>query len=280
MKSSSLLAGFRLCFVGMFCLFSVSISSAQSDPPKTRIITLAYMKPEPGKASEYVQLEREMWKLVHQDMVNKGRLTSWKLYAVAWPNGDEQDYEYVTMMEYPTFGHIESPYAGTDMAAVVGGADKLADMRTKTAAVRTLRRTDTVTVVAATNSWSTASNRVLSVHYLRSLPGKAADLLKIQREHFLPLNEDLIQAGGATAWATTAVRFPQQADFPYNYVSFNAYESLTQIEKQPSQVWSEKWSREKAASVGTQLNASRKRVKGQLWRLVDQTVPRQAVTQK
>ena len=274
MNPVSPLAVLRLCSLAIACLLAATLAPAQTPAAaSTRYLTLGYMKPEPGKTSDYVKLEREMWKLVHQDMVNQGRLISWRLYAVSWPNGEDQDYDYVTMMEYPGFAHLESAYVAADMAKALGGENKLTEMRNATGAVRQLRRTDTLTLLAATDGWSTASNRVLSVHFLRALPGKGAQLMKIQTEYFMPSNNELVKAGFATGWATTSVRYPAQLDYPYNYVSFNAYDSLTQMDKEPPSAWVNKW-RAKFDESSSQLPTVRKRVKGQLWRLVDQTEPR------
>jgi hypothetical protein len=248
-----------------------------AEPAQYRYVTIAYMKPEPGKAADYVKMERELWKPIHQDMVNRGRLTSWKLYVVSWPNGHDQEYDYLTMMEYASFAQMESPYVAAEMEKVLGQA-KYAELGGITSATRKMRRTDTLTLLVATDGWSSAQNRVLSVHYLRSLPGKGDDLMKVQREYYLPSNEELIKAGVAASWAASRVRYPAQLDHPYNYVSFNGHESLAQMEKPAPQAWRDKWSGEKSTQTQAELAASRQRVKGQLWRLLDQTESRQAYT--
>ena len=280
MKSPLSFATLRGCAIGLLCLAITSLSFAQNpaDAPKARVLTLSYMKTAPGKTADYIK-GTQLWKQVHQDMVNKGQLTSWKLYVVSWPNGDGQEYDYVTMMEYPSFAHLESPYAGTDFAKVLGEA-KYAELQKMTPVVRTLRRSDALLLLLATESWSKASNQILTVHYLKSLPGKASDLMKSQREYFLPASEELVKAGHAASWATTSLRFPVQFDFPYNYVSFNGYESLAQMEKEPPQAWRDKWSGARATENNALLSASRKRVQGQLWRLIDQTTPRSLTTSR
>lgn len=274
MKTVQHLAALRLGVLGLSCLVVANLASAQtsSTPARNRIITIGYMKPAAGKAAEYVKLEREKWKLIHQDNVNRGRLTSWKLYAVSWPNGEGQEYDYVTVMEYPSFAHLDGAYVAADIAKVLGGEGKFDELFATTLSARQLRRTDTLTVLHTTDGWSTATNRVIAVHYLRSLPGKGEELLKIQREYYLPTNNELIKTGHATGWAVTAVRYPQQLDFPYNYVALNGYESLAQMEKEVPQSWRDKWSSQ-AKEATKQLPPTRKRVKGELWRLIDQTTP-------
>src|SRR5438309_8489477 len=109
------------------------------DQPKRRILSLDYQKPERGKTGEYIRLEREYWKPVHQDRVSKGKISSWKLYEVSFPNGEGQEYDFVTMTEFANFSDLEAPYEGTDFKKVLGNS-KYGEMRGMTPAVRKLRR--------------------------------------------------------------------------------------------------------------------------------------------
>lgn len=106
-----------------------------------------------------------------------------------------------------------------------------------------------------------------------SLPGKFGDMLKVQREYYLPSNQDLVKAGYAISWATTAVRYPVKFDAPYDSISFNGARSLAEADKDPPKEWIEKWPKKNAEWM-TLLNASRTRFQGQLWSLVDQTTPK------
>ncbi len=256
----------------LFCTGSSALAQAGAEPTKYRYVTIDYQKPEPGKTGDYVRLEQGYWKPLHQERVKLGRILSWKLYAVSFPNGDDNEYDFVTLTEFAGFADMESSYAGVEPRKILGES-KGAEIGTMTNAVRKLRRQDTVAVLLSTENWQKATNNVVSVHYLKSFPGKGGDLMKVQREYFLPSNEDLIKAGHATAWATTVVRYPVKFDPPYNYISFNGYSSLAEMEKQPPQEWIEKWPN-KSRELMTLLNASRKRIEGQLWRLVDQTTPK------
>ncbi|MBI4625664.1 MAG: hypothetical protein HY736_20900 [Verrucomicrobia bacterium] len=94
MKSLLSFAALRCCLPALLGVSFAGGAYAQNpaDPPKNRMLTLSYLKPEPGKTADYLNVA-QLWKPVHQDMVNKGRLTSWKLYAVSWPNGEEQEYD-------------------------------------------------------------------------------------------------------------------------------------------------------------------------------------------
>jgi hypothetical protein len=144
----------------------------------------------------------------------------------------------------------------------------------KTTAARKLVRQDTVAVLLSTDNWDKANNKYLSVLFLKSLPRKFGDVLKIQREVFLPGNEELVKGGRAISWATTAVRYPNKFDPPYDAISFDGTSSLAETEKAPPKEWLEKWHGDQNREWMTRLNASRTRYEGELWRLVDQTTPK------
>jgi hypothetical protein len=256
----------------LFCTGSSALAQAGSQPEKYRYLTLDYQKSEPGKAQDYIQLEKEYYKPQHQERVNLGRIISWKLYFVNWPNGDHNEYDFVVLTEYPSFADMDSSYAGVDRRKILGES-KYAELGPKTTAARKLLRQDTVAVLLSTESWDKANNRFLQVHFLKSLPGKFNDLLKVQREFYLPENEDRIKAGLAASWATTAVRYPRKFDAPYDSISFNGLASLAEMEKVPPKDLIEKW-RKKSDEWMPLLNASRTRYEGELWSLVDQTTPK------
>jgi len=49
---------------------------------------------EPDK---YISLERNIWKPIHQELLNKGHIAGWGLYALASPRGSLQGYNFATV---------------------------------------------------------------------------------------------------------------------------------------------------------------------------------------
>lgn len=256
----------------LFCTESSAFAQAGAQPTKYRYLTIDYQKTEPGKARDYVQLEKEYWKPLHQERVNLGRIRSWKLYSVMFPNGDRNEYDFVVLTEFACFEDMDASYAGVDRRRILGES-KYAELQPKTTAVRKLVRQDTLAVLLSTENWDKAENKIIQVHFLKSVPGKFGDLIKVQRDYYLPSNEDLVKLGRAVSWATTAVRYPVKFDAPYDSVSFNGAASLAEFEKEPPNAWVEKWPKKNGEWM-TLLNASRTRYEGELWGLVDQTKPK------
>lgn len=247
-----------------------TLAQPASTPPQ-HYLTMNYIKPMPGKGSEYVRMERESSKAINQARVAAGNILSWKLYEVNFPNGDSLEYQYVTVIEFPSWAALEKPNQGINANLILGEA-KAKDRPSVMAALRTMVRQDTLVVIAATDNFSMSANRLLSVHFIKTLPGKANDFMKVQREYFLPSNNAAAKAnGGATSWAGAFVRYPTSADRPYSHISFNGSASFTQMDAgQPADV-RKVWDAKFTETYQSMLQDSRTRVRNELWDLVDQT---------
>ena len=236
-----------------------------------RLLRLTYMKVEQADISAYVNLLREHYARIHTARVPLGKLTSWKAYQVAFPNGEQPEYNFVLMFELPGYAQLAPDTSYAETARKTVGADRYAQVEANPLA-KSLR-TETLVLREATTSWPTATNHYLGLSFLRALPGKSADLMAIQRGHYLPATEDSVKAGRMTSWGVATVRFPEQRDYPYTHLSIAGYASLTQMEKEASAEEREKW-RSRSTDAEAKLPTVRTRVKGELWRLVEQTTPR------
>ncbi|MDE0101612.1 MAG: hypothetical protein OXN89_04465 [Bryobacterales bacterium] len=68
---------------------------------RSHFLRIDYMRIPPGQALRYRSLEVDVWKPVHQARVDKGYITSWRLYGHHFPGGND-DYQYVTVTEFPS----------------------------------------------------------------------------------------------------------------------------------------------------------------------------------
>src|SRR6202012_3549396 len=104
---------------------------------------------------------------IHQERVNQGRIRSWKLYRVAFPNGERNEYDFVVLTEFACFADMDASYAGVDRRKILGES-KYAEIGPMTMAARKLVRQDTVAILLSTENWDKAPNKLLEVHYLKS----------------------------------------------------------------------------------------------------------------
>jgi hypothetical protein len=239
-------------------------SRAQEQPAKkTPYFTIAYMKALPGKAADALSLERAIWAPVHQELVRTGKLDFWRVYSCRFPSGSETEYEYVTINQYPTWTELEEPYSSITPAtfARIHPKMKVGELVTRTEAVRKMVRQDVFSLELATTGWPGAKTDVLDVVYMKAQPGRAGELAEIQKNHILPLNEELVRQGQEAAWGSALLRFPYAASAPYDSIAFNGFATLAAMGSYEAP----EAFKAKAKEVSVRLNAVRVRVRNQLW---------------
>lgn len=84
-----------------------SAKGRPAQPPPPAVVEVDFMKVPPGHDDEYVRVERELWKPLHQERVRRGQLLSWGLYARQYPGGDGAEYNYVTVNVYGSFADAD-----------------------------------------------------------------------------------------------------------------------------------------------------------------------------
>jgi hypothetical protein len=56
-----------------------------------------YMKVPPGKAADYVEAERTVYKPIHEQRMKEGYISAWGLSAMVFPGGTQREYDFFTI---------------------------------------------------------------------------------------------------------------------------------------------------------------------------------------
>jgi len=115
---------------------AASTQAQQMQPPSVYVVN--FMKANPGKVQEHLQLERETWKPVHQERIRAGQMRSWALYGVQYPFGSAREYDFVTIDTYASLADAERDISAL-FAKVHPGASLL-EVGPRTEAARNLVR--------------------------------------------------------------------------------------------------------------------------------------------
>lgn len=71
-----------------------------------------YFKVSPAQENEFLNLELNVWKKIHQARINANLMDGWYFYRLISPSGTRTEYNFVLVMEYETAeklaGHFES----------------------------------------------------------------------------------------------------------------------------------------------------------------------------
>ena len=106
--------------------------------PTPAIVEVACMKVDPLKNDEYVKLEHDLWKPVHQERIKQGRMRSWTMYAVRYPAGSQRECDYRVVNTYNSLADIDRPIA--DVFAKVHPSVPIAEVGRRTISARDLTR--------------------------------------------------------------------------------------------------------------------------------------------
>lgn len=233
-----------------------------------RWISLGFENVEPGNVQGFVKRIREYSLPLFQNQVDKGHITSWKLFRVRYPNSDDRAYQFVVMTEVAKFQYLDFPAYYGDPKDVIGEAKAAGMSKAYAQAPSKLVRVQEFRILESTDGWSKADSKVLQVRYLGSNPGMEGDLIKRQREVWRPFYEDAVQAGRATGWAALQIRFRASTDLPYNWITMNGLGKLGDMGEPLPAALREKW---EPKLQQLDLRRERKLFREELWELVAST---------
>ena len=102
------------------------------------VVEVGCMKVDPLKNDDYLKLEHDIWKPIHQERIKQGRMRSWTLYEVRYPSGSQRECDYRTVNTYSSLADTERPIA--DVAAKVHPGMPIAELVRRTVAGRDFAR--------------------------------------------------------------------------------------------------------------------------------------------
>jgi hypothetical protein len=73
----------------------------------SRFMTMDYMNVAPGKSPDYLMLEDEIAKPIHNERVKRDRMDGWEVYSLILPGGVNYGYNYATGNYFEKLGHVE-----------------------------------------------------------------------------------------------------------------------------------------------------------------------------
>jgi|AntRauTorcE11897_2_1112592.scaffolds.fasta_scaffold00075_16 hypothetical protein len=82
-----------------------------------------YMMVNPGKEAEYITLENDMARPLHEARIEKGEMYSWRTYSLLKPGGSNYQYNFVTADYFEELNHIEYGFTNEIIRSVMPGTD-------------------------------------------------------------------------------------------------------------------------------------------------------------
>ncbi|NND72870.1 MAG: hypothetical protein HKN43_14930, partial [Rhodothermales bacterium] len=164
------------------------------------------MKVAPGGNGDYVDLEA-LWKPIHQERVNTGKILGWFVYQVGSPSGSEVHHNYVVITLYPSFDALQGSYPEGIWAEVYPDME-WEDVMARTLAARDHVRGETWGRVEHIPDTPTAEPApILQVAYMKVPDGGAGQYRELENL-WKKMHAVRIAEGSMLNWGVYRLRFP------------------------------------------------------------------------
>jgi hypothetical protein len=258
----------RAVAIALFC--QSALAQEPQAVPKPLYVVLDYMKVAADKADAYIDVEKNVWKGIHEQRVKDGILHAWYLYRVENPPGQERDYAFVTVNVYDAFAKLENPYPVKYFTGVP------AEELQKTGALRDLMRSEVWRLEDGLMA-SPAEDPFIVVDYMQPAAGSEAEYYTLETEVWKKFHEARIKEGLMNAWLFSGRMFPGGSETPYAAMTINVYASReAAADPAAGQVLGAVFEGMNAQQrdLVNRTDALRTIVKEDVWKRIDQVAPK------
>ncbi len=249
-------------------LFAIAISlmlspARAADNSEPLILVSHCMK---STSSDYVNVEKELWQPLHQQMVDQGMKNSWAVYWVMY--GDRSRCDYFVIETY--LGMAQYNKADESMGKVYAQVFNEKDFN------EFIGRTESSRTMVESSLWvmqegvEVKPHSKINVNWMKTEDPEK--YLKIEREIWQPIHQYSLKNGHSNGWAVYQLLFPMGDLVPYNFVTVDF---LTDMKHFPFESIVKKVHPGKSMQeMGKMTEKSRRNVLTQTWSRVTGTSPK------
>ncbi|MDH5382940.1 MAG: hypothetical protein OEW75_18945, partial [Cyclobacteriaceae bacterium] len=221
-------------FIVLLFLFSFIFPNQlfSQNPNETTYMVFDYMKIEPGKDQDYLELERA-WKKINKAKVTEGILADWSLYKAVSPSGNLSEYNYITVNLLKGEKKLASYLEGNDMPknwqSLV--TKKELELVNKTVEIRVKVKSEVWYYVDGyfEKDWTKNSN-VFVLNYMKTKPGRSvSEHTQVERDIWLPVHEARVKGKSMTGWGVYNMMLPFGSEREYQCATLDAYLDMEQF---------------------------------------------------
>lgn len=204
------------------CLAAPALAQA----PQTVYVHLTYMKVAPGAEMDYVDLEREVWRPIHEEQRRRGELLNWNLYGVAFAPF-ETPYDYVAVTAFSDLDYLESDGWEDAFRAVHPDAD-YDDVIGRTQRAREIIHTEVWALLesATAEGETDLGGQYIAVNFMDVSAEGSAEYLATEREVWAPIHQVRASEGRMRGWGLYSIVFPRGETMNYRFGTADFFDSL------------------------------------------------------
>lgn len=94
-----------------------------SDKKMGKIMVMNYMQVAPGKEAEYLTLENDMARPLHEERINNDEMHSWRAFSLMQPGGLNYGYNFATADYFENLSDVEYGFTNELIKSVMPGTN-------------------------------------------------------------------------------------------------------------------------------------------------------------
>ena len=226
-KKSKATAFLLICFLSAFFL-SCGVK-AQSGNDKPVYIAVNYIKIQPGKQRDYLDLLKNYSKKVWEYNFKQGRSLGTYVNSLIMPSGSSADYD-ITVVTVSTDLKFLLDDSLTAQMMLKKLNPEYSDSYIQSIGdqflhVRSLVKREIFTALAEINP-TAPPTKYYTTDYMKATTGKEDDYVKLEKEVWMPIHKERIKLGVLTDWALAQKYMPYSSKEPYDYATFNFFNDI------------------------------------------------------
>lgn len=237
-------------------------------------VQIDYMKPYENKMADYVWMERNIYKPIHQQRINSGEIVAWQLYEVQYPSGSGTEYNYVTVTIFANFSSMDEGVVEYETLVAQAHPDKtLEEVDRYATDTRTLVRSEVFKSVDMLPNIAAAVPGSVLVDYMKVPPMHQDQYIRMEMEIWKPLHKERMVNGNILSWTLYEVLFPGGLNHPYSHATITGFENWSKIKDSwPDDVWTKVHPNASQDELENRAHETRDLVSSQIWKLIDYTM--------
>jgi hypothetical protein len=216
-------------FIIVSFLFSILLSSQSLSAQKGTYYVVQYIKVPPTIENEYLKLETEVWKKMHQARIAKGVLDGWHLYRVISPNGSSTEYNYITILIYNSTLKLAQHFEeyGVDYTKVLN-SEEIA-LALKTPELRNVvyeevwQNTDLLKPDNTDHNFRFQKFNAMKTH------DNDDEYVSIEQKYWKPVHQERIKMGSMHNWGLYHMIIPGGTTRDYTWATVDYYDRFIDI---------------------------------------------------
>ena len=269
---SKVFSASSLIFIYLFC-YTVT-GAAQTD--NSYYVKIDYLKAEGHQIGEYLELEQELWKPIHEERKQRGIIESWNLYSVVAGEPDIS-YNYIVVNVFDDFSKID--YYGLN--------ELIDDIHPDINRDEFMERTRSSREVVRTEIWQinglimdtgqvTPGGNYLTINYFDARGG-TGEHAEMELDFWGRIHEVRVDRNILNSWGMYTLYYPAGDARHYTYSTIDYYDDLSDLTEpvgmELARIAHPNLSEDELSDYFTRTGESRSLYKTELWKVIDSVLP-------